>query len=621
MKLVKGLSLVHVFCIASGAMISSGIFVLPGMAYHQAGPAVIFSYLLAGLLSLPGMLSIAEMTTAMPKAGGDCFSIIRSMGPGVGTVAGLLSWFSLSMKTAFACLGVGIFFSVAVGLDPNSGADGGQAVRLLAAVLCCGIFLAINILGIKEAGWTQVAMVFGLMGLMLLYIVLGLPQVEVQNLSPFAPKGLPAIFFASGFVFVSYAGLLKIASVAEEINNPSRNIPLGMGLSLGVVIVFYTLMVFVTAGVLQPERLSESLTPISDGAGVFMGRGGSIALSIAAVLAFLTTANAGIMTAARSLVPLSRDRLFPSRFAKISQRFRTPHNALLLTAVFISISLLAKLKILIEAASIVLILTNALSCLSVIILRQSGLQNYRPKFRTPLYPWLQIFGLAGFGFILLEMGVEAYLISALLILAGFCAYWFYGRKRVEGESALLHLLQRITDRELVSGSLEAELKQIIRERDEIVLDRFDHLIENCVVLDLEERLGLKEVFSLAAGKMAERLKVDAEKLEKTLLSREKANSSVLGPGLAIPHVVIEGQEGFDILLVRCRKGIEFSENTPPVTTMFVMAGTRDERNFHLRALAAIAQIVQEPGFEKKWMGARTVQALRDLVLLAQRKRN
>ena len=77
MKLKQDLSLLDVFCIASGAMISSGLFILPGLAYARAGPAVIVSYLLAGLLSVPGMLSIAEMTTAMPRAGGDCFTVVQ----------------------------------------------------------------------------------------------------------------------------------------------------------------------------------------------------------------------------------------------------------------------------------------------------------------------------------------------------------------------------------------------------------------------------------------------------------------------------------------------------------------------------------------------------------------
>src|SRR4030042_5121776 len=306
MKLKQDLNLLDVFCIASGAMISSGLFILPGLAYAKAGPAVIFSYLLAGLLSLPGMLSIAEMTTAMPKAGGDCFTVIRSMGPAVGTAAGLMSWFSLAMKSAVALVGMAVFTILIIDIDIH-----------IIAIAFCLIFLGINLVGIKEAGRTQIVLVLGLFALMLLYIVLGVPLDKITHLEPFVPRGLPAVLFTTGFVFVSYAGLLKIASIAEEIKDPARNIPLGMILSLLVVSIFYTLMVFVTTGVLDAESLSHSLTPISDGAFVFMGQSGRIVMAAAAILAFLSTANAGIMAAARSLVPLSNDGLLPGFIAKI----------------------------------------------------------------------------------------------------------------------------------------------------------------------------------------------------------------------------------------------------------------------------------------------------------------
>ncbi|MHC5034328.1 MAG: APC family permease, partial [Planctomycetota bacterium] len=288
--LKRELGLMQVFAIASGAMISSGIFVLPGIAYARAGPAVILGYLLAGLLALPGMLSIAEMATAMPKAGADCFTVIRSMGPGIGTVAGLLSWFSLSMKSAFALIGIAVFTAGIVHVNMH-----------VVALAFCAAFLVLNLLGIKAAGRTQLALAAGLYALMVIYVGAGLPHVSVGRFEPFAPKGLPAVFFVTGYVFIAYGGLLKIASVAEEIRDPSRNIPRGMILSLLVVIVFYTLMVFATVGVVEPARLADSLTPISDGAAAFLEGPGRIALSLAAVLAFLTTANAGIMTAARSL--------------------------------------------------------------------------------------------------------------------------------------------------------------------------------------------------------------------------------------------------------------------------------------------------------------------------------
>jgi len=610
MRLKKELSLLDVFCIASGAMISSGLFILPGLAYAKAGPAVIICYLLAGLLSLPGMLSIAEMTTAMPKAGGDCFTIIRSMGPAVGTVAGILSWFSLAMKSAFALVGMSIFTVIIVDIDIH-----------IIAVTFCLIFLAINLVGIREAGRTQVALVTGLFALMLLYIVRGLPAVKVENLAPFAPEGLAAILFTTGFVFVSYAGLLKIASVAEEIKNPARNIPLGMILSLLVVSIFYSLIVLVTAGVLEPAKLSQSLTPISDGAEVFMGSWGKIALAVAAILAFLSTANAGIMTAARSLVPLSADGLLPPLLGKINERFRTPHNSLIITGLFIIIVLFLKLEILIEAASVVLILTNILSCVSLIILRESRLQNYRPRFRAPLYPWMQIAGIVAFLFLILEMGKEAHLASFILIISGLFVYWFYGRIKANREYALLNLVERITAKEITSYSLEAELREIIRERDNIVKDRFDHIIEDCVVLDMEKSVTLKDFFKAAADTLSHRLNAEPAQLTKLLMEREKQSSTVLSPTLAIPHIIVEGNHLFDILLARCREGIVFSESRQKVHAVFVIIGTTDERNFHLQALSAIAQIVQEPSFEKAWMAAKSKDALKDIVLLGTRRRH
>jgi APA family basic amino acid/polyamine antiporter len=518
--------------------------------------------------------------------------------------------YSLSMKSAFALVGMSVFTQLIADVDIH-----------IIAVLFCLLFLAVNIIGIKEPGRTQVVLVVVLLALMVLYVVLGLPAVKIENLAPFAPYGLLTLFSTTGFVFVSYAGLLKIASVAEEIKNPSRNIPLGMILSLLVVSIFYTLMVLVTTGVVDGDRLRESLTPISDGAEVFMGSPGRIALAVAAILAFLSTANAGIMTAARSLVPLSHDGLLPEFFGRINARFSTPHNALALTGGVIIAALFLKLEVLVEAASVVLVLTNILTCISVIILRESRLQNYQPQFKVPLYPWIQIIGIVGFVFLILEMGKEAHLASFVLIISGLFVYWFYGRIRANREYALLHLIERVTARELTSHFLEAELREIIRERDAIVKDRFDHLIEDCAVLDIERPIQLEDFFKSVADVMSDRLKIDASLISKSLTDRERESSTVLSPALAIPHVVIEGEHTLDVLLARCRAGVAFSDAGPNVHAVFVIIGTKDERNFHLHVLSAIAQIVQDPDFEKRWLAARSKDSLRDIVLLGKRRRH
>jgi len=610
MQLTRKLGLLHVFCIATGAMISSGLFILPGMAHAKAGPAMVVSYFLAGLLAGAGLLSIAELSSAMPKAGGDYFYISRGMGPIVGTVAGLLSWFCLSLKSAFALVGMAVLMAPIISWEGHI---------LLAAGLGV-IFVIVNLVGIKEAARLQVLLVAGLLGLMMMYVVKGLPEVKINYFEPFMPYGARAVFSTAGFVFVSYGGLLKIASMAGEVKNPGRVIPMGMILSLSVVMILYTLIIFITIGVLGAERLDNCLTPISDGAAVFTGRGGWVALSVAAALAFLTTANAGIMAASRYLLAVSRDGYLPEIIGKVGKRFKTPHISILITGAVVVFAIFLKLDILVEAASTVFILGYILSSLSVIVLRESGLQNYRPSFRSPLYPWPQLAAIFGFVFLILEMGEEAYLITVVLMAAGFCVYWFYGRKRVRSESALLHLIERITAKELVSGSLESELKEIIRERDEIEQDRFDSLIENCVVLDIEGGMEVNNFFRLIAEKLAVKVRVSRDELLNLLAAREKEGSTVLNQSLAIPHIIIEGKNRFDILLARCREGIRFSGESDRIHTVFVLVGTKDERNFHLRALSAIAQIVQEPDFAKKWMAAKNEQALRDIVLLGKRKR-
>ena len=120
--------------------------------------------------------------------------------------------------------------------------------------------------------------------------------------------------------------------------------------------------------------------------------------------------------------------------------------------------------------------------------------------------------------------------------------------------------------------------------------------------------------------MSERLKLDSSVLFNLLIQREKETSTVLNPDLAIPHIIIDGEKIFEIFLVRAQQGIKFSKEYPEVHMVFVLVGTKDERNFHLRVLSAIAQIVQSPDFKKKWMIAKNEQSLRDIILLGARKR-
>ncbi|MDK2858500.1 MAG: hypothetical protein PWQ29_1538 [Verrucomicrobiota bacterium] len=610
MPLKRHLGLIHVFCISSGAMISSGLFILPGLAHAQAGPAVTLSYLIAALLAMTGMLSIAELATAMPKAGGDYFFTTRTMGPAVGTVSGLLTWLSISLKSSFALVGMSAFTALFLDLD----------IRLIGIVFCF-CFTLLNWVGAKETGRVQVSMVIGLLILMIFYIIKGLPSVNVRHFEPFAPRGYGAVLATAGFVFVSFGGILKTASIAEEVENPGKVIPLGLILSLLIVSLFYVLMVFVTSGTVPAATLDGSLTPITDGARIFMAHSGVLAMSIAAILAFISTANAGIMAASRYLLAMSLDRLVPQPLSYIHPKRGVPSVAIFITGGVIALALFLKLDLLVKMASAVLILTYILANLSLIILRESRVQNYRPMFKAPLYPWLPAIGIIGCSVLLVTMGPHILGLTALLIAAAGFIYWFYGRIKAERDYALLHLVARLTAREIRTGNLELELKTIIRERDNIIADRFDDLIETCPVLDLPGTSTQADFFHRAAEELAKKLEMDVETVTNLLITRERESNTAISPDLAIPHIIIDGENRFEILLARSREGIRFSEENPAVKAVFVLAGTRDDRNFHLRCLSNIAQIVQDPQFVKRWTAAKNEAALRDLILLGHRQRN
>ena len=614
MKLKKELGLASVFCIATGAMISSGLFVLPGLAFAKAGPAMILAYLLAGVLVVPAMLSKAELATAMPKAGGSYFYIERSMGALPGTLAGLASWFSLALKSAFALVGIGAFARL---IWPDLTETEIKAI----AIGFCLVFTLLNLVGIKHVGRAQVLLVAILLGTLGLYIIFAAPAVKHDYFADFMPHGLGSVFATAAFVFVSYGGLTKVASVAEEVKNPGRNVPLGMFLAFLVVQLAYLLVTFVTVGLVENTALSGSLTPISLGAKVAMGNAGVIILAAGAMLAFITTANSGILSASRSPMAMSRDDLLPRFLGKINHRFQTPHISIIATTIFM-IAVIAFLSIenLVKTASTMMILMFLFVNISLIIMRASKLQNYRPVFHCPLYPWIQIAAIILYIFLIIEMGPVPLLITAGFAVLAVGWYMLYGKVRVGRESAFIYMVRRITSKKLGDGGLDQELKKIVMEREGISEDRFDKLIQSCTILDIAESIRAKDMFNQAAGILAKELDMSEDDVLELLLARERESSTVIQPGLAIPHIVVDGENIFDLVLIRSKEGIIFSDLNQPVHTVFVLIGSRDQRNFHLKALMAIAHIVEEPEFEKRWMAAENPEQLRDVVLLSGRTR-
>ncbi|MEE8492283.1 MAG: amino acid permease, partial [Acidimicrobiia bacterium] len=268
--LERDLGLYAVFTISIGAMIGSGIFVLPGLGAKITGPSIMVAFLLAGLIVLPAALSQSEMATAMPEAGGAYLYIDRAMGPLMGTVAGFGVWFSLVFKAAFALAGLGAYLVFLADI-PGKGIALGLATLLI----------ILNVLGAKKTGGAQAFVVTAVLVAIVLFIVTGVPEVDTDRLDPFLTHGFDGLITAAAVVFVSYAGVTNIASVAEEVKNPKRNIPMGILLSISIMLILDPAIVYVMVGVTPLDTLSGSDTPVATAAEQFLG---SVGVDVIAVV-------------------------------------------------------------------------------------------------------------------------------------------------------------------------------------------------------------------------------------------------------------------------------------------------------------------------------------------------
>jgi APA family basic amino acid/polyamine antiporter len=434
--LERDLGLYSAVTISMGAMIGSGIFVLPAVGFKETGPAVVLAYLLAGVLVLPAALSKAEMATAMPSSGGTYLYIDRAMGPLFGTVAGVGAWFSLVFKSAFALVGLGAYLLLFVAIPAGW-------VKPVALGLGAGI-VALNIAGTEQSGRLQAAIVTVVVAALVAFVANASVVVQPARFTPFATHGSGGIVTAAAIVFVSYAGVTKIASVAEEVANPGRNLPLAILLSMGVMMVLYTAVVTAVVGLNAPAILvsggpdgGPSLTPMADGAATLFGGVGVVVIAVVAVLALTSMANAGVLASSRFPLAMSRDALLPGRFATIDRRFSTPRNAIGLTGALL-LALIAFVPVveLAKLASAFQILVFSLVNVAVVAFRESGAEFYEPSFRAPAYPYVQAVGLLGGLALLTQMGTLPVLGAIGILLGGVAWYWLYGRPRTDRVGAL-----------------------------------------------------------------------------------------------------------------------------------------------------------------------------------------
>ena len=459
--LERDLGLASVVAISMGAMIGSGIFILPGIAMAEAGPAVILAFFIAAVLVVPAGLSIAELGTAIPEAGGDYIYIERGLGPAAGTIAGLGTWLMLMLKGALALFG-GMFYLNAVMSLPSETA---------AAITIGVVLIGVNLIGVKQTGQLQTVLVAVMVVILGGFVALTLPNVESGNYDPFFTEGSTGLFTATATVLVSYAGVTKIAAAAEEIENPGRNLPLGLIFSLVATTFLYVLIVFVLVGVVDAPDLEGTNVPMVDAVeatGPLFTGAVVVAIVVAAMFALISTANAGILTASRYPLALSRDDLFLPQFAEVHPRFSTPVTAILVTGgAMLGFIVAFDIEEIAKAAGSFQIIVYILVNVALIAFRERDLAWYDPEFRTPGYPWVQLFGIVSGVFIITQMDFWPPVVGGfVLVVGGFAWYLLYGRKRVEREGLAVDVARRAAGRQVVE-----ETQTVIRDSnvDEVVV--------------------------------------------------------------------------------------------------------------------------------------------------------
>ena len=614
-RLAKQLRLLDVYAIATGATLSAGFFLLPGIAASQAGAALIFSYVLAAVPLIPAMFSVLELATAMPRAGGVYYFLDRSLGPCLGTIGGLGTWLALSLKVAFALVGMGAY--VALFLPRFEIAPVAVSIALVLGI--------INLFGAGKGGRLQVVLVVVLLAILAVFLAGGVPRIQTANFSTLLHPDWSATLSTAGTVYISYVGVTKVASLSEEVKDPGRNLPRGVLLALTSAIAIYVLGTIAIVGLVPMDSLKQSLTPVADAAGAAFGNWGVILLSIAALTAFVSVANAGIMSASRYPLAMSRDHLLPRVFGKLSRR-GTPANGIFVTLGFVVlvIVLLDPLRIA-KLASAFQLLMFALVCLAVIVMREARIPSYDPGYHTPLYPWMQIFGIIAPLFLIVQMGVLPSLFSLALIAVGTVWFFYYGRRRVHRAGSIYHVFERLGRHR--HHDLDTELRGILREKGLRAEDPFDEIVSRSLVFDLEKERAFEDVLPELALRMESAIPLAAGEIVEQIMEGTRIGATPVARGVALPHFRTDRLEQAELTLVRSRPGIHMvtydpftyeKEKEVVVNAVFILISPDCNPTQHLRILARIAERIDEESFPIAWEHARTEEQLRDTLIQDER---
>jgi amino acid transporter len=427
-ELERTVGLAGGLAIGVGTMVGAGIFVFPGLAAGRAGPAAAASFALGAVVALLVAVPCSELATAMPRSGGGYYFVSRILGAPFGAAVGLGLWIGLVFASAFYLVGFGQY---AAGVLAEAGvAVAGSTVPAGLALVAGLVLTVVSVAGTENTAALQSLIVGALLAILTAFLLVGgLDALGVfgRRTTPeeFLPFGVQPVFTTAAFVFTAYLGFAQVATVAGDMKEPGRNLPLAMVGSVLVVAVLNVSTVLVATSAFGSARLASfGETALVEVARSYVGPVGAVVILTAGLLATVSSANASILSSSRAIYALSRDALVPRRASRVNLRYGTPHVALTMAGgpVLVLVAW-GEVAVLAEVASFLHLVMYGLVCVALIVVRRRDPAWYDPAFHTPGVPWLPAVGaLASFGLLLFMRPASQALGLAVTVAA---AGWYY----------------------------------------------------------------------------------------------------------------------------------------------------------------------------------------------------
>ncbi|MFH2107450.1 MAG: amino acid permease [Chrysiogenia bacterium] len=430
--------------IGVGAMIGAGIFVLTGIAAGVAGPGLIITFSLNGLVALLTAFSYAELGSCFHDAGGGYLWVKEGLPKWNGFISGWMSWFAHAVACSLYALGFGAYFDLVLRefhvVMPHWGFISPQKILAAGAAIA---FAYVNFRGASETGKVGNLITIAKIVILMIFIGFGLAIIFRKPdwqaaFTPFLPNGWGGVFKAMGLTFIAFQGFEVISQCSEEIKNPKKNIPQAIFLSLVIVVPIYLLVAFTALGTVQAEGMtswaylaSHKETALVEVAKKFFV-GGGVMLLVGGIISTMSALNATIFSSSRVAFAMGRDRNFPGFFGKVHKKNFTPHLAIvfsLFLVVLMAISL--PIEDVAAAADIMFLLLFLQVNITLIRLRKKRPDLDRGFF-TPFFPYLSILGIALLLFLALYMfnySPIAWAVAGIWIMSGLFMYKSYASKR------------------------------------------------------------------------------------------------------------------------------------------------------------------------------------------------